>query len=114
MKTLRVFPALLILAAFALSLSARGRDDDKGFHLVEATIADIEQAFRSDVLEPEQLVRMYLARIAAYDGAGPHLNAYMHVNEHAVDAARALKEARRSDDDGDRARDRDDSDRPLW
>ena len=114
MKTSRVFSVLLVLAAFALSLSARDREDDKTFHLVEATIADIEQAFRSDLLEPEQLVRMYLARIAAYDGAGPHLNAYMHVNEHAIDAARSLGEARRSDDDGERARNRDRSDTPLW
>ena len=114
MKTSRFFSVLLVLAAFALSLSARDRGDDKTFHLVEATIADIEQAFRSDLLEPEQLVRMYLARIAAYDGAGPHLNAYMHVNEHAIDAARSLGEARRSDDDGERARNRDRSDTPLW
>src|SRR6266536_2723220 len=71
-------------------VAAQKPHDGKVFHLVEATIADIEHALASDLLEPEQLVQMYLARIAAFDQAGPHLNSYMYVNPHAVDAARAL------------------------
>jgi len=93
---------LLTVAAFALPGVAHARDRDQ-FRLVEATIADIHDAFRSGTLTPEELVRMYLARIAAYDQAGPQLNSFMHVNEHAVFAARAL----RIDDldDDERARD---------
>ena len=103
MKRLRLlFPILLTLAVLALPITAfSGEHQDRGantFQLVEATIGDIERAFRSDLLTPERLVQMYLARIAAYDGAGPHLNSYMHVNEHAVDAARALQ---KDADDGD-------------
>src|SRR5438132_9217427 len=93
---------LLAVAAFVLPSIGEARDRDQ-FQLVEATIADIQHAFRSGTLAPEELVRMYLARIAAYDQAGPQLNSFMHVNEHAVSAARAL----RIDDldDDERARD---------
>jgi amidase len=96
MKRLRfLFPILLTLAVLAMPITAHGGEhqDRSGntFQLVEATIGDIEHAFRSDLLTPELLVHKYLARIAAYDSAGPHLNSYMHVNEHAVDAARALQ-----------------------
>jgi len=59
--------------------------------VVEATIADLQHAFCAEDLTPEQLVRIYLARIAAYDQSGPRLHAYMHVNEHAIEAARALR-----------------------
>src|SRR5258708_18033584 len=93
---------LLAVAAVALPRIAHARDRDR-FQLVEATIADIHDAFRSGTLAPEELVRMYLARIAAYDQAGPQLNSFMHVNEHAVSAARALRIDELDDDE--RARD---------
>jgi amidase len=62
------------------------------FHLVEATISDIEQAYRSHLLTPEQLVKMYQDRITAYDGLAttPHFSSYMHLNDHAIDAANQL------------------------
>jgi amidase len=81
---------LLAVAAFVLPTFAHARDRDE-FQLVEATIADVQDAFRSGTLTPEELLRMYLARIAAYDQAGPQLNSFMHVNEKAIDTARALK-----------------------
>ena len=112
-----VFAILLTLAAVVLPIAAEHPDNHKTFHLVEATIADIDRAFHADLLDPEQLVRMYLARIAAYDQAGPHLNAFMHVNERAVDAARSLARDRRRDDDdrsNDEARKDDRDDKPLW
>src|SRR5712691_13243790 len=94
---------LLAVAAVALPSVAHARDRDR-FHLVEATIAEIHDAFRSGTLGPEELVRMYLARIAAYDQSGPQLNSFMHVNEHALSAARALSV---DDLDDDHGRDRD-------
>jgi len=93
---------LLAVATFVLVGIAHARDRDR-FQLVEATIAEIHDAFRSGTLAPEELVRMYLARIAAYDQSGPQLNSFMHVNEHALSAARAL----RGDDLDDDGRDRD-------
>src|SRR5258705_12404361 len=95
---------LLAVAAVGLSDVSHARDRDR-FQLVEATIADIQHAFRSGALTPEELVRMYLARIAAYDQAGPQLNSFMHVNEHALSAARGLRVDDLDDDE--RARDED-------
>ena len=70
---------LLAVAALVLPNLAHARDRDR-FQLVEATIGDIHDAFRSGILTPEELVRMYLARIEAYDRAGPRLNAVREVN----------------------------------
>jgi amidase len=59
------------------------------FKLEEATIASIHAAFRDGSLTAVALVEAYLARIAAYDQAGPALNAFTALNPQAVaDAAR--------------------------
>jgi amidase len=91
--------SILAAAALVLPTVAHARDRDE-FQVVEATIADIEDEFRAGSLTPEDLVRMYLARIAAYDQAGPHLNSFMHVNERAIDVARALNSDELDDDEG--------------
>jgi amidase len=108
---LSVFLLTLLVTAMVLPLAAQQERDSHSFQLVEATIADIEQAFQSGVLDPAQLVGMYLARIAAYDQAGPMLNSYMVVNRHAVADARALDaEHRRNRDNGGGRDER----TPLW
>ena len=99
-----IMRAYVLALAFGLPVIAHGEDGKEGyererFELVETTIENIQQAYRSDLLTPEQLVKMYQARIAAFDQAGPHLNGYMYVNTKAVAAARELM--RRSDDDGE-------------
>ncbi len=90
----------LSLLAVAFSPLAHGGDRPEGrehkkFELVETTIADIQHAYRAELLTPEQLVKMYQARIAAFDRSGPHLNSYMFLNPNAAAAARALQ--RKSD-----------------
>ena len=60
------------------------------FTLVEATVQQIQQALQTRLITSEQLVEMYLARIAAYDDVGPTLNALLHVNQNAVLEARQL------------------------
>jgi amidase len=57
--------------------------------LVEATIEQLQLALRTHLITSEQLVQMYRNRIDAYDQTGPHLNAFIHLNEHALDDARA-------------------------
>jgi amidase len=56
--------------------------------LVEATVQELQFALRTRLITSEQLVQMYLNRIAAYDQAGPMLNSFIHINEHALDEAR--------------------------
>ena len=102
----RRYLPLALFAAFAmfvLPTLAQAREHDE-FQLVEATIADIQDQFRSGNLAPEDLVRMYLERIAAYDSAGPHLNSFMHVNEHALADARALSSEDSQSDGEDNAK----------
>jgi amidase len=65
------------------------------FQLVEATVEDMQRAFQTRLLTSEQLVHMYLARIQAYDQAGPALNAFLHVNANVVQEARQLDALRR-------------------
>ena len=106
---------IMFLPLLALSTAARA-DDNGGFQVVEASIADIQDAFRSGDLTPEQLVQMYLDRIAAYDQPGAKaqipqtLNSFMHVNERALDEARALNVG---DLDGEDSDDEDGGRKPL-
>jgi amidase len=114
MKRLSVLASVFV-AFGAASLSAAANAED--FHLVEATIADIQAQYRAGTLRPEDVVQMYLARIAAYDqsslgqpldgGAGQQpLNSFMHVNAQAIRDARRLGDV---DDFGD-----DDGGKPLF
>ena len=81
----------------------RDHDHDKDtLQLVEATIADLHRALDSHLISHKQLVEMYQARIAAYDKVGPTLNAFLHVNGHAVDDARRHDDRHHHGDDDDR------------
>jgi amidase len=66
------------------------------FTLEETTIADINAAFDAGALSCEQLVQLYLDRVAAYDDDGPRLNSIITVNPRALDTARALDRERSS------------------
>ncbi len=81
------------LLAFLLSARAAAQDVD----VTSATIEDINRAFDAGTWTSEQLVERYLARIAAYDDAGPALNAVITLNPGALDRARALDAERAAD-----------------
>ena len=57
--------------------------------LVEASVPQLQLALRSRLITSEQLVQMYLNRIAAYDKTGPMLNSFIHINANALEEARA-------------------------
>ena len=65
------------------------------FDLTTASIADIDAAFDAHALTSEQLVKMYLKRIEAYDKQGPKIKAVLFLNPVALDTARALDKERR-------------------
>ncbi len=83
--------SVIALVAIAIFVRPAPADEHEGHHLqlVEATIPELEQALRSHLITSEHLVQMYLDRIAAYDKVGPTLNAFLHVNDAALDEARA-------------------------
>ena len=95
-----VFATLTVVCCIALTFG-HPVNAQKGGHqgtarldLVEATVPELLKAIQTGLITSEQLVEMYLARIAAYDNAGPRLNAFLTVNPDAVEQARALDAAR--------------------
>jgi amidase len=67
------------------------------FELMEATIADIHDAYRHGQLTCRELVQQYLDRIAAYDKQGPALKAIITINPRALEIADELdRQYRRS------------------
>jgi amidase len=64
------------------------------FDIVEATIPVLRAALESGETTSVGLVEAYQARIAAYDAAGPRLNAVVVPNPAALDEARASDERR--------------------
>jgi len=64
--------------------------------LSAASIEQLNAAFAKGTLTSEQLVRMYLKRIDAYDDRGPQLNALIIVNPNAIATARELDAERKA------------------
>lgn len=62
----------------------------KAFDVMETTIAKVHQAIQAGHLTVRALVEAYLARIQAYDQAGPRLNAIILVNPRALEEADRL------------------------
>ena len=79
--------------AWALWLSMAGGSGAQDFSLMETTIDEVHAAFEAGQLTCRELVEGYLARIEAYDQAGPALNAIRLVNPRAVEEAEALDAA---------------------
>jgi Asp-tRNA(Asn)/Glu-tRNA(Gln) amidotransferase A subunit family amidase len=83
----------LIVACASLSAAAQ---TPRTFDLLTASVADIQAAVDAGKLTYEQLVRLCLNRIEAYDKKGPKLNAVIEIHPKALEIARALDEERRT------------------
>ena len=64
--------------------------ESKVSSILEATIEDIHDAYRSRKLTCRQLVQIYLDRIAAFDKHGPAINAIITINSKALEEAERL------------------------
>ncbi|MBF2025557.1 MAG: PEP-CTERM sorting domain-containing protein [Oscillatoriales cyanobacterium C42_A2020_001] len=64
------------------------------FRLQDATIADINLAIDSGALTSQQLVQLYLNRIAAYDKQGPSINSLITINPNALQEAALFDQQR--------------------
>jgi amidase len=80
-----------LAATLAATAAPAGQID-----LASATVAELQAAMNKGTLTSEKLVRLSLARVTAYDDAGPKLNALILVNPRALDEARALDAERKS------------------
>ena len=80
---------IITIAIFAQPIPAqRPFGVPSSLQLVEASLPELQLALRTRLITSEQLVQMYLNRIAAYDHAGPLLNAFIHINPNALEEAR--------------------------
>lgn len=79
---------IAVFTFFGLTATSQTRTR---FDLETATVADINKAIDNGALTSEQLVKLSLARLKAYE---PELNAVITVNPHALDEARALDRER--------------------
>lgn len=66
------------------------------FDLATASVPEINAAMNAGALTSERLVELCLARINAYDHAGPKLNALISVHPKAIELARALDSERKA------------------
>ncbi len=82
--------AAVALIGSAATLSSAAEPVPNEFKLIEATVPQIQQALGSRLLSSEELVQMYLARIAAYDDAGPKLNSFIYLNPNAAAQAKSI------------------------
>jgi amidase len=99
MTTLLRRTVVLTLAAAALSAavpSFAAKPAPTSFKLEEATVADIDAAMDAGLITSEKLVKLYLARIAAYEDGGPTLNSILTLNPKALETAKALDAERKA------------------
>src|SRR6516165_8097115 len=87
-------PPFVISVTSSIGLSAGLSAAENTFRLEETTIAEIHEAVVAGALSSEKLVELYLARIAAYDRAGPRLNSIIYINPNAKAEAAALDRER--------------------
>ncbi len=98
---LRLVPAAALALACAVAMStvagASGQARQirpPAFEVVEKTIPELQAAMASGAVTSRDLVEAYLARIRAYDHAGPALDAMIALNPHALADAEALDRER--------------------
>ena len=94
MSVFVIVAALLTLAQTPTLVANPKGSGSARLSLVEATVDDLLKAIQTGLVTIEQLTEMYLARIAAYDDAGPGVNAFLHVNANAAEQAAELDAAR--------------------
>ena len=87
--------AVVLLTITLCVMPARAQSPADPSGIGWATIEDLNAAFDSGELTAERLIEMSLARIKAYDQAGPELHAMLWLNENALERARELDEERR-------------------
>jgi len=92
----RVAATVFLAAAFAIATAVASASPaaatriGRGFKLEETTIAKAHRAMRARRITCRQLVRGYLRRIAAYEDAGPRINALILTNPRAMQTAARL------------------------
>jgi amidase len=93
-QTIAAVGGLVIVLSFLPPRSVQSQDQP--FQVMEATIKDVHDAYKSGKVTARQLVQMYLDRIDAYDKGGPMINSVININPKALEEADKLDAAMRS------------------
>ena len=88
--------ALSVMCAPCQSRSGEESEWPLPFQIIEASIDDIQAAYKAGTLTAHQLVQAYLERIDAYDKSGPKINSIITLNPHALEEADKLDAAYKS------------------
>lgn len=84
------------LLASSMTASSAGKPRPKAsFDVVEASVADLQEAMAKGRVTSKELTALYLARIGRLDKAGPRLNAIIELNPEALAIAEALDRERK-------------------
>ena len=86
----------LLISALLTTFGPVSPSSAQTIEITSATLEEVNQAFDEGRLTSEHLVELYLARIEAFDKAGPMLNAVIALNPKALDRARELDTERRT------------------
>ena len=95
----RSFVEILALTAgtgTAVGTAAQAVAASGVFDVAEKTVDQLQAAMRAGTINSQQLVQLYLARIAALDKAGPKLNSIIELNPDALEIAKALDAERKT------------------
>ncbi len=85
----------IVLAALAVLMLPVAHAEPPHPELAEADIATLQQQLGDGSMSSVALTQAYLDRIAAIDDAGPHLDAVIELNPHALAEAKRLDQERR-------------------
>src|SRR5262245_46572641 len=83
-------PALAGLVLAGAGIAAQAPAHAPAFDVFEKSIVELQDAMRAGRVTSKELVDSYLARIRAYDKAGPAITAFISLNPRAADEAAAL------------------------
>lgn len=92
----RQLVAFAVAAAGVIAAAAQPPSPAPAVDVAEKSIPELQEAMKSGRVTSRQLVEAYLARIRAYDQAGPAINAFITLNARALDTADALDAERRA------------------
>ena len=92
----RDFVELMLLTGGSAMTAQATTTPNTPFDVAEKTVVELQAAMASGKTTAQQLVRLYLARIASIDKGGPRLNSVIELNPDALTIAAALDAERKA------------------
>ncbi len=91
----RLTPLAVLVAALGFDVGA-AKTAKRSLDVVEASVAELQEAMTAGRITSRELTAKYLARIKAVDKAGPRINSVIELNPDALAIAAALDKERKA------------------